>query len=106
MTGIGAVTVSTAASGAAPQTNNAASTAKDAGAPGNHSNQAAVISQIAAQTASQKVAEDDKRDVSLQKRTEAGFSSNQDEPHREDNDESAIGSKKKQSDSSKLNLTV
>lgn len=106
MAGIGAITVSTAASGAAPQTNNAGSSAKEAGATGNNSNQAAVISQIAAQTASQKIADDEKRDVSLQKRTEAGFSSNQDEPHREDKDQSAIGSKKRQPDSGKLNLTV
>ena len=106
MAGIGIVTVSHAASAATPQSNSAASAARDAGATSN-SNQQAVISQIASQTASQRVADDEKRDVSTQRRAEAGFSSNQDEPHKDGDSEAegSVGNEDK-SAGSKLNLKI
>ena len=84
MAGIGIVSVSHAAAGATSQSSQSANSARDSGAISN-SNQQAVISQIAAQSAPQRLNDDAKRDVSTQKRTEAGFSSNQDETHKDEN---------------------
>lgn len=93
MTGIGTIQIGHAAAQASSQSGQTNTAARDALNPG--SDRTAQISQVASQKANSDIAQDDEkqRAVQIPKKTEAGFSSNQDDEYKDNAQPNSLNSK-------------